>query len=60
MTTWEIILAIIIVCLSIIMPIYYSYQRKKNLKLKMESFEQSQIREYGNKINQETRDKQKW
>jgi hypothetical protein len=59
MTTWEIILAIIIVCLSIIMPIYYSYQRKKNLKLKMESFEQSQIREYGNKINQETRDKQK-
>ena len=29
MTTWQIILAIIIVGLSIIMPIYYSNQRKK-------------------------------
>ena len=34
METWQIILAIIIVGLSIIMPIYYSNQRKKRLNKK--------------------------
>ena len=29
MSTWQIILSIIIVGLSILMPVYYSYQRKK-------------------------------
>ena len=29
METWQIILAIIIVGLSIVMPIYYSYKKKK-------------------------------
>ena len=57
MSTWQIILAIIIVGLSIIMPIYYSHQRKKNAKQKAETIERIQIREYGKKINDETRNK---
>jgi len=56
-TTWQIILAIIIVCLSIIMPIYYSYQNKKNSKQKSEFLENSQIKDFVNKINEETRNK---
>ena len=56
MTTWQIILAIIIVVLSIIMPIYYSHQRKKEAQ-KEEAIERMQIREYGKKINDETRSK---
>ena len=56
-TTWQIILAIIIVGLSIIMPIYYSYQNKKNSKQKSESLENSQIKDFVNKINEETRNK---
>ena len=59
MTTWQIILAIIIVGLSIIMPIYYSKQRKKKAKQEEEAIERMQIREYGRKINDETRDKHK-
>ena len=58
MTTWQIILAIIIVGLSIIMPIYYSNQRKKKAKQE-EAIERMQIREYGRKINDETRNKHK-
>ena len=52
--TWQIILAVIIVGLSIVMPIYYSYQRKNKAKHD-EAIERMQIREYGRKINDETR-----
>lgn len=55
MTYWQIILAIIIVGLSIIMPIYYSQKRKKENQIKQEVIERMQIREYGRKINNETR-----
>ena len=58
MTNSEIILAVIIVGLSIIMPIYYSNQRKK-AKQEEETIERMQIREYGRKINEETRNKHK-
>jgi len=54
--TWQIILAIIIVGLSIVMPIYYSKQRK-NKAQQEEAIERMQIREYGRKINDETRAK---
>ena len=54
--TWQIILAIIIVGLSIVMPIYYSRQRK-NKTQQEEVIERMQIREYGRKINDETRAK---
>ena len=54
--TWQIILAIIIVGLSIVMPIYYSRQRK-NKTQQEEVIERMQIREYGRKINEETRAK---
>jgi len=54
--TWQIILAIIIVGLSIVMPIYYSRQRK-NKTQQEEATERMQIREYGRKINDETRAK---
>jgi preprotein translocase subunit SecG len=58
-TTWQIILAIIIVGLSIIMPIYYSYQNKKNSKKESVSLENNQIKDFVNKINDETRNKKK-
>ena len=54
--TWQIILAIIIIGLSIVMPIYYSKQRK-NKAQQEEAIERMQIREYGRKINDETRAK---
>ena len=54
--TWQIILAIIIVGLSILMPIYYSKQRKNKIQQE-EAIERMQIREYGRKINDETRAK---
>ena len=60
METWQIILAIFIVILSIILPIYYS--RKKNVEDKKkvsEAIERIQIREYGRQINEETRAKRK-
>jgi len=56
-TTWQIILAIIIVGLSIIMPIFYAYKNKKNTKRKAEPLEDTQIKDYVNKINEETRNK---
>ena len=58
-TTWQIIIAIIIVVLSIIMPIYYSYQNKKKSKKEDEPLEDSRIKDYVNKINQETRNRNK-
>ena len=54
--TWQIILAIIIVGLSIVMPIYYSRQRK-NKTQQEEAIERMQIRDYCRKINNETRAK---
>tara|TARA_B100000767_G_C19318728_1_gene350677 strand:+ start:34 stop:216 length:183 start_codon:yes stop_codon:yes gene_type:complete len=58
-TTSEIILAIIIVCLSIVMPIYYSYQRKKNPKQDKRAADNTEIKDYIDKINEITRKKQK-
>ena len=58
-TTWQIILAIIIVSLSIIMPIYYFYQNKKNSKKESVFLENSRIKDFVNKINEETRSKKK-
>ena len=56
-TIWQIILAIVIVGLSIIMPIYYSYKKKKNLKKEVKSLENTQIKDYIHKINEKTRNK---
>ena len=62
METWQIILAIIIVGLSIVMPIYYSYKNKKlaqKLKEGREVTEREKIRVYMDNINQKFRDKHK-
>lgn len=53
MDTWEIIFAIVIVGLSIIMPIYYSSEKKKNEQLK----ELEKIKKYGETMKQFTGDK---
>ena len=58
-TSWEIILAIIIVGLSIAMPVYYSHQRKKNLKKKNKPSDGNEIKNYIDKINEITRKKNK-
>jgi len=50
---WQIILAIIIVGLSIVLPIYYSYQKKK----KAQQEELNKIKIYGESINEQTRRK---
>ena len=60
METWQIILAIFIVILSIVLPIYYSRKKKTKDKTKeSEAIERMQIREYGIQINEETRAKRK-
>ena len=62
MEAWQIILAIIIVGLSIVMPIYYSYKKKKlaqQLKEGREVTEREKIRVYMDSINQKFRDKHK-
>jgi hypothetical protein len=51
MDTWEIIFAIVIVGLSIIMPIYYSSEKKKNEQLK----ELEKIKKYSETIKKFTR-----
>lgn len=56
-TTWQIILTIIIVSLSVIMPIYYSYQKKKNLKYNSEPSKITKIKDYVIKVNDENRNK---
>ena len=59
---WQIVLAIVIVGLSIVMPIYYSYKKKKlaqHLKEGREVTEREKIRVYMNNINQKFRDKHK-
>tara|TARA_B100000780_G_C20711388_1_gene282767 strand:- start:236 stop:418 length:183 start_codon:yes stop_codon:yes gene_type:complete len=58
-TSWKIILAIIIIGLSIVMPIYYSCQRKKNLKINNKPSAGNEIKNYIDKINEITRKKQK-
>ena len=50
---WQIILAILIVGLSIVMQIYYSHQKKK----KAQQEELNKIKIYGEKINEQTRNK---
>ena len=57
MTDSQIILTIVIVGLSIVMPIYYSYKRKKEkaTERSAEALERMQIREYGRNINEEAR-----
>ena len=55
MDTWQIIIAVIIFGLSIIMPIYYSSEKKK----KAQREELEKIKKYGETINQFTRDKHK-
>ena len=63
-TNWEIILAIVIVGLSIVMPIFYLYQKKLK-KRKIEEqikeakyvTEKEKIRVYLDQINERTRSK---
>tara|TARA_B100001109_G_C18572581_1_gene339456 strand:- start:63 stop:251 length:189 start_codon:yes stop_codon:yes gene_type:complete len=62
MTNLEIIMAIVIVGLSIVMPIYYSYKKKKlerELKEGREVSEREKIRVYLDNINQKFRAKRK-
>ena len=56
-TSWEIILVIIIVSLSIVMPIYYSHQKKKNFKKNNRPLDDNGIKNYIDKINEITRKK---
>ena len=58
-TTFEIILAIIIVALSVVMPIYYYYQRKKNPKQDNKTQDNPEIKNYIDRINEITRTKRK-
>ena len=62
MELWQIIFAIIIVGLSIILPIYYSY-KKKNLENKLKEgrqvTEREKIRVYLDNINEKFRAKRK-
>ena len=53
MDTWQIILAIVIVGLSTIMPIYYSSEKKKKEQLK----ELEKIKKYSETMKQFIRDK---
>jgi len=62
MNTWQILLAVIIVALSIVMPIYYSYKKKKlerELKEGREVTEKEKIRVYIDNINEKFRAKRK-
>ena len=62
MDIWQIILALVIVGLSIIMPIYYSYKKKKlaqQLKEGREVTEREKIRVYMDNINEKFRNKRR-
>ena len=62
MENWQIILAIIIVSLSIVIPIFYSYKNKKlkiALKEGREVTEREKIRVYIDNINEKFRAKRK-
>jgi len=61
---WEIILAIVIVGLSVVMPIFYSYQKKlkqrkieEQIKEAKYVTEKEKIRVYLDQINERTRSK---
>ena len=63
---WEIILAIVIVGLSVVMPIFYSYQKKlkqrkieERIKKAKYVTEKEKIRVYLDQINERTRSKYK-
>ena len=63
-TNWEIIFAIVIVGLSILMPIFYSYQKKlkqrkieEQIKEAKYVTEKEKIRVYLDQINERTRSK---
>ena len=58
-TTSEIILVIIIVSLSVVMPIYYNYQRKKKPKQDNKPTDSPEIKNYIDRINEITRKKHK-
>tara|TARA_B100000787_G_scaffold66002_1_gene48408 strand:- start:360 stop:614 length:255 start_codon:yes stop_codon:yes gene_type:complete len=58
-TSWETILTIVIVGLSIVMPIYYSYKRKKNSKQDNKPSNTNEIKNYIDKINEITLKKHK-
>ncbi len=63
MENWQIILATIIVSLSIITPLYYSYKKKKlerELKEGREVTEREKIRVYIDNINEKFRAKYRW
>ena len=60
MDIWQIILALVIVGLFIIMPIYYSLKKKKlaqQLKEGRQVSEREKIRVYIDQINQQSRDR---
>ena len=59
LTNSEIILAVIIVSLSVVMPIYYYYQRKKNPKQDNKISDNPEIKNYIDRINESTRKKHK-
>ena len=63
METWKIILAIVIVGLSIVMPIYYAKEKKKKLAQQLkegrEVTEREKIRVYVDSINEKFRAKRK-
>ena len=62
MENWQIILATIIVGLSILTPLYYSYKKKKlvrELKEGREVTEREKIRVYIDNINEKFRSKYK-
>ena len=62
MEIWQIILAIIIVGISIVMPIYYLYKKKsldQKLKYGREVTEKEKIRVYLDNINEKLRAKRK-
>ena len=62
MENWQIIITIIIVGLSILLPIYYSYKKKKleqQLKEGREVTEKEKIRVYLDNINEKFRSKRK-
>ena len=62
MEFWQIIIAIIIVGLSILLPIYYSLKKKKleqQLKEGREVSEKEKIRVYLDNINEKFRSKRK-
>ena len=63
METWKIILAIVIVGLSIVIPIYYSYEKKKKIAQQLKEGRavtaREKIRVYVDNINEKFRAKRR-